>query len=72
MRTVIALLLTVAFVSVALSQTLVGTCSPGQAWGTRVNSDFSVNLYCFTPPSGGCSNSLDFSQACNSQFIGAL
>lgn len=43
---------------------------PCQGWGLTVIAGPSV---CGSaPPPASCSNSLDFSDACNSQYIGAL
>ncbi len=52
----------------AYSQTLLGNCGVGKITGIRVLSDFSINVYCVNPPTS-CGDTLDFSVACNSQYI---
>lgn len=64
MKVAISAILIFALVTGAtMAQSLLGNCAGGFVGVDIVTG----NVYC-TPPSGSCSNSLDFSQSCNSQY----
>lgn len=53
----------VAFAGVAAAQTFLGNCGSG-----IIGIQFSTgNVYCYPSPTL-CSNSMDFSQSCNTQY----
>lgn len=61
---VVALLLSLVPNSLG-SQTLLGNCG-ADITGIQLSTG---NIYCFPAPAGTCSNSLDFSEACNTQYF---
>lgn len=52
--------------SAAIAQTLLGNCGLTNITGIQLSTG---NIYCI-PISTSCANKLDFSNACNSQYVG--
>lgn len=67
MRAVVIIGLIFALTAIAAAQIMSGPMIPGGG-GPMVPPGASGG----TPPPPTCSNAMDFSQACNSQYIGAL
>ena len=59
------IIVTIASLQVASAQVVLeGTCATGQAAAFRVNSNFTISLYCVTIPASSCTGALDLSTGC--------
>lgn len=63
---IVTLLLLVA--SAAMAQTFLGSCGLSNITGIQLSTG---KIYCFPTPSS-CINKLDFSIACDSQYIAVI
>lgn len=73
-RTLALIFLLAALAFTARADGIGGAVGPTEGLGSGIGgqSGIAVGSGGGGPPPAGCSNSLDFSKACNSQYIGAI